>query len=74
MNAMAKGAALGIYSKSKASEGASLAGSQPYVDLMGRRYAPIYPYPLSLLYVQLLINFVEHTECEYTSYGDIDMN
>ena len=43
MNAISKGVAIGMYDESK-KDGveASKGGSQPYVDLMGRRYvAPI---------------------------------
>ena len=44
MNAISKGVAIGIYDKSK-QDGveASRGGSQPYVDLMGRRYGHAVP-------------------------------
>ena len=43
MNAITKGVSLGIYNKEKGKGvEAAQGGSQPYVDLMGRRYvAPI---------------------------------
>lgn len=40
MNAISKGVAIGIYDSSKKNGvDASKGGSQPYVDIMGRRYA-----------------------------------
>ena len=39
MNAVSKGASIGVYTPDKGKESAkkSMDGSQPYVDLMGRR-------------------------------------
>ena len=44
MNAISKGVAIGMYDESK-KDGveASKGGSQPYVDLMGRRYGKFAP-------------------------------
>ena len=44
MNAISKGVAIGMYDESK-KDGveASKGGSQPYVDLMGRRYGKLAP-------------------------------
>jgi hypothetical protein len=48
MNAVSKGTAIGIYSEGKKSSGeVSQGGSQPYVDLMGRRWVSIASSPYS---------------------------
>jgi hypothetical protein len=45
MNAVTKGASIGIYPKGKAKNLEAVKdGSQPYVDLMGRKYVSAFQY------------------------------
>ena len=56
MNAISKGVAIGMYDESK-KDGveASKGGSQPYVDLMGRRYGKLAP-----MWSSLAVHITDH--------------
>ena len=68
MNAISKGVSIGIYSEDKKNGvEASTGGSQPYVDLMGRRYVLAFTAitPSSsrvVLYIDLMIYSI-HIDC-----------